>query len=77
MRTRKIGEFCANWDRALNMLNRAPPPDFMLLNFLKQLRDDDTMTHIMFHYKRVRQWANPVGKDAEDAYAWLRKRNPR
>ena len=31
------------------------------------------MTHVVYHYKRVREWANPAGQAADDAYAWLRK----
>ena len=69
----KVGEFCANWDRVMNLLNRSPPPDFILQNFLAQVRDDRSMTHIMYQYKRVREWATPSGQAAEDAYAWLRK----
>ena len=57
----------------MNLLHRAPPPDFVLYNVLRQVREDRGMTHIVYHYKRVREWANPTGEEAEKAYAWLRK----
>ena len=53
----KVGEFCANWDRVMNLLLRPPPPDFVLHNILRQVREDRSMTRIMYRYKRVREWA--------------------